>query len=94
MNKEIIMAAFVAVESAHAYSAFEPSIFTIRTFGHEPTTTQAIRDGEIMGSVFALALGGIVSALTESYLPLIFAVGTVVFMVSIYEWALQTREQT
>jgi O-antigen/teichoic acid export membrane protein len=88
---QVLMAAFVAVESAHAYSAFLPSIFTIRHFGHEAGVVKDIRDGELIGTGFALVLGGIVSALTENALPFIFAGVTAAAMVGIYEYALRTR---
>lgn len=87
---DILLSAFVAVESAHAYSAFLPSIFTIRTFGGQPGTEQAIHDGELVGTIFAVALGLIVTGITRKPLPLVFAIVTAVFMVSIYEWSLQT----
>lgn len=88
------MAAFVAVESAHAYSAVLPSIFTIRTFAQtNGTTAKDIRDGEVIGSAFALTLGAIVSKLTSSALPLVFSAVTAAVMVGIYEWALSTAHQ-
>jgi hypothetical protein len=90
-KEQILMSAFVAVESAHAYSAVLPSIFTIREFVSTPAGVKAIRDGEIIGTLFAVALGGIVSALTENRLPLYFSMGTSVIMVSIYEYALRGR---
>jgi hypothetical protein len=88
---QVLMAAFVAVESAHAYSAFLPSIFTIRHFGHEVGVVKDIRDGELIGTAFALVLGGIVSAITENALPFIFAGATAGVMVGVYEYALRTR---
>jgi len=91
MKDAILLGAFTAVESAHAYSAFLPSIFTIRTFGQQPDTLQSIRDGEMIGTIFALALGGVVSALTDSAIPIIFGAITAAFMVAVYEWALRTR---
>jgi hypothetical protein len=90
-HEKILMSAFVAMESAHAYSAFLPSIFTIRTFGHAPGTAKSIRDGEIIGTAFALGLGGIVSKLIDSWMPLLFAGATSAIMVGVYEAALRTR---
>lgn len=90
---EVLISAFAAVESAHAYSAFLPSIFTIRHFGHEPGTAKAIRDGELMGTLFALGLGAVISALIRSQMPVIFSAVTSVVMVSVYEYALKTRER-
>lgn len=90
MTEKTALAILVAVEGAHAYSAFLPSIFTIRTFRSEKDTIRSIRDGELVGSMFALGLGAVVSALTKDRLPLLFAIGTVVVMVSVYEWALRS----
>lgn len=87
---KILMAAFVGVESAHGFSAVLPSIFTIRTFGNQPWTRKAIRDGEIIGTLFALTLGAIVSALMKTPLPLYFSIGTSAAMVSVYEYALRS----
>lgn len=85
----VLLAAFTAVEGAHAYSAFLPSIFTIRSFRSDETK-KAIRDGEIVGTAFTLALGYVVSRLVKSNLPLYFAAGTAVIMIGVYEWALKT----
>ena len=85
------MSAFVALEAAHAYSAVLPSIFTIRTFGGEPGTVKAIRDGEIFGTAFGLGIGAVVGMLIKSWLPLVFAAATSALMLSVYEGALKTR---
>ena len=90
--EHILMSAFVAVEGAHGFSAFLPSIFTIRHFGGQSGTEKAIRDGEILGTLFALGLGAVVAALLHSKLPLVFAAATSVAMVSVYEYALKTRD--
>lgn len=89
-KNEILMSAFVAVESAHAYSAVLPSIFTIRAFCQDERAKRAIRDGEIVGTLFAVGLGGIVSALIGSKLPFLFSLGTSAVMIVIYEYALRT----
>jgi hypothetical protein len=85
------MSAFVAVEGAHAFSAFLPSIFTIRAFAaRNPSAAKAIRDGEIIGTAFAVGLGAVVSALIGSKLPVTFSIVTSMVMVSVYEYALRT----
>jgi len=89
--QDILMAAFVGVEGAHAFSAFLPSIFTIRAFAAgNPGAQRAIRDGEILGTAFALGLGAGVSALIGSKLPITFSAVTALVMVSVYEYALRT----
>jgi hypothetical protein len=89
MNEKVALAAVTAVEGAHAYSAFCPSIFTIRRF-RDVKTVQDVRDGELAGTIFALVLGVSVSALVKDPLPLYFAAGVAVIMVMVYEWALRT----
>jgi hypothetical protein len=89
MNERILLATFVALESAHAFSAFLPSVFTIRRF-RDAQTARDIRDGEVIAAGFAIAVGAVVSALTKSSLPLIFSVVTALAMVQVYEWALRT----
>lgn len=91
--EEVLVSAFVAVEGAYAFSAFLPSIFTIRHFGADQSTERDIRDGEIAGALFALSLGALVGLLIKSPLPLIFSVGTSGAMISVYEYALRSRYQ-
>ncbi len=90
MTANTALAIFVAVEGANAYSAFLPSIFTIRTFKSETGTHRSIRDGEVIATLFALAIGAATSLIVASWLPLFFAVVTAIVMVSVYEWALRS----
>jgi len=84
----ILLASFTAVESAHAFSAFLPSIFTIKTFAEGKE--KDVRQGYIPAVIFGLALGFIISKLTKNWLPLYFSIGTIIFMVIAYEWALRS----
>lgn len=85
----VLLGAFTAVESAHGFSAFCPSVFTIRQLANQTEEGKAaIREGYIPASIFAILLGLIVSKLTKSWLPLLFSLGTIAFMVAAYEWAL------
>jgi hypothetical protein len=88
-SHSVLLAAFTAVEGAHAYSAFLPSIHTIRHF-RDASTPRDIRAGELFGTLFALGLGAVVSLLVGHWLPLYFALGTAILMVTVYEWALAT----
>ena len=89
--EKVLISAFVAVESAHAFSAFCPSVFTIKSLANQTAEGQAqIRQGYAPAIIFALALGFIVSKLIKDYTPLYFSIGTVVFMVLVYEWALRS----
>lgn len=88
--EKVLISAFVAVESAHAFSAFCPSIFTIRTLANETEEgKRQIRQGYAPAIIFALALGLIVSKLIKNMMPLWFSLGTIVFMLVCYEWALR-----
>lgn len=88
--ENILLAAFTAVESAHAFSAFLPSVFTIKTFADTEEKKQKVREGYIYAWIFALALGLIVSALAKSKLPIIFSVVTAAFMTLSYELSLRS----
>ncbi len=90
MNGTILLSMFTAVESAHAYSAFLPSIFTINTFVSSPEGIEAIRRGELYASLFALGLGAIISQFTKSAMPLLFTGATVVIMLLVYESSLRS----
>lgn len=81
----------VAAEAPQAYSAFLPSIMTIRTFVGDPGAVADIREGEIFGSAFVLLIGAAGSLLTESAVPFIIGIATIVVMVAVYEYALQGR---
>ena len=80
-----------AVESAHAFSAFLPSVFTIRTFAADPTAADRVRAGYPPAVAFAAALGLTVSYITRQPWPLLAALATAAGMVAVYEWALAGR---
>jgi hypothetical protein len=81
----------VAAEAPQAYSAFLPSIMTIRTFVGDDGAVADIRQGELFGTAFVglIAISG--SLLTESPWPLVVGILTAIVMVAIYEYALQGR---
>lgn len=88
-KEDIMLSAFVGVESAHAFSAFLPSVFTIRSLAVPQGAESQIRAGYIPSIAFSLALGGIVGAIIKSKLPILFGLGTSSFMVGVYEVALR-----
>ena len=88
-TEEILLGAFVGVESAHAFSAFNPSIFTIRSLAIPQAAENQIRIGYIPSIGFSIALGTIVGAITKSRLPIYFGLGTSAFMCLVYEIALR-----
>src|SRR5207249_3891896 len=70
-NKEhVLLSAFVGLESAHFFSAFLPSYFTIRKFAHGDTEAMnSLYAGMVFALLFSVALGLVVSALLEALLP-------------------------
>lgn len=89
----IALAAFVATEGAHAFSAFMPSAFTIRTFVQTEDDVDKLRSGYVPAVAFNVALGMAVSVLADDYLPLGFSVVVAAAMIGLYEYSIRkTRE--
>src|SRR5690348_6385195 len=92
MDSEIAgISALVAADAAAYLSAFNPSIFTIRSFANSwggNETKGDIRRGVALGAVLTLITGLGGSAVTRSYWPLLAAVVTLGFIAVTYEWAL------
>jgi Sec-independent protein secretion pathway component TatC len=88
-NEIVITSVFMALEGAFAYSAFLPSIMTIGTFVDSQEKIKMIREGEVVGTGFLLALSVTVSAVVKSPLPLIFGVVAGAVAVGVYEYALR-----
>lgn len=84
-----LTAAFVAYESAFSYSQFLPSIMTIKTFVDSPEKIQAIRHGEIIGTIFTTGFALLFSVLLRSPMPLLMALLACGFVLVVYEWALR-----
>lgn len=89
-TEDILLSAFTGVESAHAFSAFLPSIFTIQSLAVPQGQQAQIRMGYVPSVIFSLALGGIVGAIIKSWLPVAFGIGTSAFMVATYEIAMRS----
>lgn len=89
-NSEIVLTSvFMALEGAFAYSAFLPSIMTIGTFVDSADKVRMIRQGEVVGTVFLLALSLVVSGVTKSILPLVMGMASGVGALFVYEIALR-----
>lgn len=88
---EVGVVLLVAAEAPQAYSAFLPSIMTIRTFVGDEGAVADIREGELLGSVFVAGIGVVGSMLAGSPWPVVVAILTIVVMVGIYEYALNGR---
>lgn len=93
-TEDILLSAFTGVESAHAFSAFNPSIFTIQSLAVPQGQANQIRLGYVPSVAFSVALGGIVGAIIHSWLPIAFGLGTSGFMIGVYEVALRTAPPT
>lgn len=92
-TRDTALTLLVAVEGAHAYSAFLPSIFTIREFHNDATQTD-IRIGEMLATAFVIILGLIVAGIVDSHLPFWIALITAFAMINVYEWALRTPRES
>lgn len=84
----IVLSVFMALEGVHAYSAFLPSVFTIRTFVDTELGRSMIREGEFFASAFLLGLALAVSFIAKSPCPLLFAGIAGLGMLCVYERAL------
>jgi hypothetical protein len=90
----VIGGILAAVESAHFYSAFLPSIMTIRKFGRDAEALQALRQGQVIATVATVLLGAVVAAYVQHSAPLVIAVVFAVLMVAVYEAAIKGTIQT
>jgi hypothetical protein len=89
-REQILLAAFTGLESAHFYSAFLPSVMTIRKFATDAQALAALRQGEMIATGATILLGWIVAELAQSPWPMIFAAGVAVAMLAVYEFAIRT----
>lgn len=85
---------FVGVEGAHAFSAFMPSWFTVQKFADGEGDKSKLRSGYVPAVVFNLVLAGVVSKMSKSLAPLMVASLVIVFMVAMYEGAINQKETT
>ena len=92
MNEKILVGVFVAVEGAHAFSAFMPSYFTIGAFVKTPDDLRHLRSGYAPATAFNLALGGVTSLLLKSGWPILLSVSISGLMIAAYERAIRKAE--
>lgn len=88
IESTLLLSVFVAVEGAHAFSAFMPSYFTVKKFTEDPRDLDRLRSGYRPAIVFNLAIGGVVSLLTKDLLPILMSGVVVIFMLALYENAI------
>jgi hypothetical protein len=86
---DILLAVFVAVEGAHAFSAFMPSTYTTLKFAGDPGDAAMLRMGYIPAVMFNLILGGIVSFFAKSKKPIVASLLVIVGMTMFYEWGIR-----
>jgi hypothetical protein len=89
-SEVLLTSALVAVEGAHAFSAFLPSVFTIRRLAVPQRAERDLRLGYIPASLFALTLGLLAGKILKSPWPLVASALTVIFMIAAYEWAIRS----
>jgi hypothetical protein len=85
----LLSSVFVAFEAAYAYSAMLPSIMTINTFVDSPDKILAIRQGELLATVFGGLFAVAVAIVTKNWLPILLTIPLCLYMVAVYEWALR-----
>ena len=96
MNGEVLALSLLSAgESAHAFSAFLPSHFTIRNWVLCEDSEEEVyfnivklRSGYKPALLFGMGLGAVVSIIAKSPLPILFAGGSSLLMLQLYEGAL------
>lgn len=81
-SEKLLMAGFIALESAHLYSARLPSSMTIAAFVDSPEKADAIKSGIMEASLMSFGIGAAASLLLKSWLPLLFTMGTII----LFDW--------
>ena len=92
MNSDIVALSLLSgAETAHAFSSFLPSTFTVRSFALDGSTGNVgqkvadLRAGYRPATAFGLLLGAVVSAVAKSPLPLAASAGAAGVMLVLYE---------
>lgn len=88
-NSTILVSIFMALDGLFAYSAFLPSIMTVGTFVDSEAKMVMIRQGEVIGTIFLIALSIITSVVMKSKWPLIFGLLAGFIALVIYEYSLR-----
>lgn len=88
MDDTVMISVFMALEGVHAYSAFLPSVFTIKTFVKDNDAKRMIREGEFWASGFLVGLAFVTAKISRSWWPFVMAIISGGIMVGVYEYAL------
>lgn len=91
-GEKIALTLLAASETAHVFSQFEPSIFTIRRLANPQNASGDIRIGYIPALVMGLGIAGAISLLVKSMLPVIASATVAGLTISVYEWAIRSGE--
>lgn len=84
-RQDILLSVFVAVEGAHAFSAFMPSAFTMKKFAEGDLDLKRLRSGYTPAVLFNITIGALVTVLIKSPLPLVLSILTIAAMIALYE---------
>lgn len=94
-NGELIaLTLLAAAETAHSFSSYLPSYFTIKSFALSGDKEEVrrkvsdLRSGYVPASIFGMALGAVVSTLAKSPLPFLATIASAGVMIVLYEGAL------
>ena len=90
-GEKIALTLLAASETAHVFSQFEPSIFTIRHLANkEQDGYTDIRIGYIPALGMGLGIAGAISLLIKSKLPIIASLAVAAVTIGVYEWAIRS----
>ncbi len=91
MNSDVIALSLLSgAETAHSFSSFLPSSFTVKSFALDPTgnvqqKVADLRSGYRPAVAFGLGLGGVVSLVARSPMPFFASVAAAGAMLLLYE---------
>lgn len=94
-NGELVaLTLLAAAETAHSFSSYLPSYFTIKSFALSGDQEEVhrkvsdLRSGYVPASIFGIALGAVVSMRAKSPLPFLATIASAGVMIALYEGAL------
>jgi undecaprenyl pyrophosphate phosphatase UppP len=93
-GEKIALTLLAASETAHVFSQFEPSIFTIRHLANKDNGQVDIRIGYIPALGMGLGIAGAISLLIKSMWPLVASIIVGGVTISVYEWALRSGDMS
>ena len=94
-STELIAASvLVAAETAHVFSQFEPSVFTIKRLVVPQGQETDVRIGYIPALAIGLSVATVTTVIFKSPLPLIFALAVAAFTIGVYEYAIRSAQNS